>query len=280
MAVQQATGVDLAAYLDRIGYDGDLAPTLDTLAAIHRAHVGAIPFENLDVALEREIRLDPPGLEAKLVRSRRGGYCFEHGSLLAAALIDLGFAVTRHAARVRDGSDAVRPRSHMCLSVVVDEQRWLVDTGFGGDGLLWPLRFGSEATQGSWGFRLVPDDRGEAWRLQTRDAGRWRDLYAFGDEPHHPVDFEVFNHYTATGPRSPFRGRVVAQRAGEHERRRLVDTTFTITGPDGVVAERQVEPDALAAVLDEHFGIAVSADEAARLAAVAVASAARRQEGS
>lgn len=274
------SGVDVAAYLARIGYDGDLAPTLETLAAIHRAHVAAIPFENLDVALERPILLDPPALESKLVRSRRGGYCYEHGSLLAAVLSELGFAVTRHAARVRNGSDAVRPRSHMCLSVQVDGQRWLADTGFGGDGLLRPLRFGTEATQGAWGFRLVPDDREEDWRLQARQPDGWVDLYAFGDEAQLPVDFEVFNHYTATGPRSPFRGRVVAQGTDEHQRWRLLDTTFTVTGPDGVRSRREVAPEAIPAVLDEHFGITLSRADGAAVAAVAVASVARRQDTS
>jgi N-hydroxyarylamine O-acetyltransferase len=49
-----------------------------TLAGLLGAHMAHIPFENFDVLLGREVRLDPEGLQAKLVKARRGGYCFEH----------------------------------------------------------------------------------------------------------------------------------------------------------------------------------------------------------
>src|SRR5207253_418182 len=81
---------DLAAYLARIGLEGDLAPSVDVLRRIHRAHATAIPFENLDIQLGRPILLDTPSLEAKLVRANRGGYCFEQNHLLMAALRSVG----------------------------------------------------------------------------------------------------------------------------------------------------------------------------------------------
>ena len=59
--------LDLQAYLQRIGYDGGLDPTVETLTALHRAHVLSIPFENLDILLGRPIRLDLASLQAKLV---------------------------------------------------------------------------------------------------------------------------------------------------------------------------------------------------------------------
>ncbi len=61
-------GLDLEAYLQRIGYSGGLEPTVETLTALHRAHVLSIPFENLDILLGRPIRLDLASLQAKLVR--------------------------------------------------------------------------------------------------------------------------------------------------------------------------------------------------------------------
>jgi N-hydroxyarylamine O-acetyltransferase len=62
------------------------------LDAIHLAHATTIPFENLDILLGRPIRLDLVSLQDKLVRDRRGGYCFEHNTLLAAALEAVGSA--------------------------------------------------------------------------------------------------------------------------------------------------------------------------------------------
>src|SRR6266550_822553 len=130
---------DLAAYLRRIGYAGELSPSRATLDALHRAHATAIPFENLDILLGVPIRLDLASLQAKLVTARRGGYCFEQNTLFAAALEQFGFAVTRLAARVRLNAVAVNPRTHMLLRVDVAGTSWIADVGFGGAGLLWPI---------------------------------------------------------------------------------------------------------------------------------------------
>jgi N-hydroxyarylamine O-acetyltransferase len=84
---------DLPGYLARIRLpvDTPLPPTRGTLAAILTAHMATVPFENFDVLLGRPVRLDLASLQSKLVGARRGGYCFEHSTLLAAALGALGF---------------------------------------------------------------------------------------------------------------------------------------------------------------------------------------------
>jgi N-hydroxyarylamine O-acetyltransferase len=136
--------IDLDQYLVRIGYSGSLDPTVETLCGLHLAHVTNIPFENLDILLGRAISLDLHSLEAKLVACGRGGYCFEHNTLFGAVLESLGFAVTRLAARVRFGSETIRPRSHMLLSVKLDGEPWLADVGFGAEGLLHSIRLRQE----------------------------------------------------------------------------------------------------------------------------------------
>src|SRR3954453_10282938 len=91
---------DLTAYLDRIGYAGLREPALATLQGIVAAHATSIPFEGIDVLLGRGIRLDTTSLMDKLVHAGRGGYCFEHNSLLQQALLALGFVVEGFAGRV------------------------------------------------------------------------------------------------------------------------------------------------------------------------------------
>lgn len=123
---------DLDAYLARIAYKGPRSPTYDTLAGILRAHIASIPFESFDVLLGRPIRLDPEGLQAKIVTRRRGGYCFEHGSLMHAALDAIGFAPVRHASRVvlfEPRHESVR--QHMFLTVTIGGVTYVVDPGFG-----------------------------------------------------------------------------------------------------------------------------------------------------
>ncbi|MEO8926531.1 MAG: arylamine N-acetyltransferase, partial [Caulobacteraceae bacterium] len=109
-------GFDLDAYLARIGYAGDRAPTLATLAAIHALHPAGLAFENLDPLLGRPVALDLDTLQAKLVRGRRGGYCFEQNAVFLAALEALGFKAQSLIARVlwnRPADAAPPPRSHM-----------------------------------------------------------------------------------------------------------------------------------------------------------------------
>lgn len=81
-------GLCLAAYLERIGLSGRPDP-----AAVQHAHAVAIPFENLDPQRGVPVSLDLDALQAKLVTGRRGGYCFEHNLLLAAALRERGHDV-------------------------------------------------------------------------------------------------------------------------------------------------------------------------------------------
>lgn len=93
--------LDLDAYFARIGYRGLHSPTLAVLHQLVRAHVEAIPFENLDVLRQVPIELSADALEAKLVGQRRGGYCFEQNGLLLLVLEAMGFEVTPLSARVR-----------------------------------------------------------------------------------------------------------------------------------------------------------------------------------
>jgi N-hydroxyarylamine O-acetyltransferase len=116
--------INLEGYLRRIGYDGARAPTLETLRAVHLRHALTIPFENLDPLMRRPVRLDLATLEQKLVRSGRGGYCFEHNLLFKAALDALGFDAAGLAARVMwnlpDG--VTLPRTHMLLRIAIGGQ--------------------------------------------------------------------------------------------------------------------------------------------------------------
>ena len=64
-------------YLERIGYHGPVAPNLECLQAVHRRHVLAISYENLDVQLQRPVDFDEERIFEKMVVRRRGGWCYE-----------------------------------------------------------------------------------------------------------------------------------------------------------------------------------------------------------
>ena len=248
-----AAALNLPAYLRRIGYAGDLAPTRATLDAIHLAHATSIPFENLDVLLGVPIRLDLASLQAKLVAGRRGGYCFEQNALFAAVLEHLGFTVTRLAARVRLGTDRVLPRTHMTLRVDLDGAPLQADVGFGADGPLLPVpRGGGESRQFAWAYRVI--EVGGAQLLQSRRGDIWQDLYAFTHEPQLAVDYEIANHYTSTHPASRFTQVLTVQRLSTDVRWTLRNRDLTEDRGAGIVT-RVIDDDELLGVLAQKFDL-------------------------
>ncbi|MBO0515482.1 arylamine N-acetyltransferase family protein [Streptomyces beijiangensis] len=261
--------VDLEAYFARIGHQGETAATVATLRALHRAHVASIPFENLDVALGREVPLDLKSLQDKLVRQRRGGYCYEQNSLLAAVLERLGFAVAARGARVRTRGPGLLPVTHALLVVEAGGEQWLVDAGFGAQGVREPvpLHEGVQVEQDGWGFGIERGDEGISVLRSLRQEG-WTDLYAFAPQTLYPADFTMMNHYSSTHPLSKFVGQIVAQRYLPGERVVLVRDQLTIVRTDGSSDQRTVSVRDIPDILRSVFGIELSPEDSAELVRV------------
>ena len=243
---------DVDAYLRRIRFAGDVAPTYATLAAIVRAHALAIPFENLDVLLHRPIRLDLDGVQQKLVAARRGGYCFEHATLVAAMLEAIGFSPVRHTARVVLYTPlAAAPRTHMFLTLSIEGRTFVVDPGFGGlapDHPL-PLAYGADERATHWMAR-----DGVHWILRARSAGRAVDCWASTLEADNRVDFEVSNHYTATHPASPFVNRLMMRAATRDGTVSVMNRNVTRVDAQGVHETQLADRTALRSLLAANFG--------------------------
>lgn len=245
----------LDAYLTRIGVAGRLDPTLDALRRLHVAHVGAIPFENLDVQAGRPVDLSIPSLFDKLVLRRRGGYCFEHNTLFLHVLRTIGFEADAYEARVRSGvtDGTVRPRTHMLLLVSAGGRDWVADVGFGSDGLLEPLPLdGTAVFQVDRWFRVAADEG--LYVVQWKQDGEWQDDYAFVRTPVYPIDIELANWWVSMHPSSPFRTRITVQRTLPDARHALRQLTYTIRRTGGTetyeVARTQIP-----ALLLETFGL-------------------------
>ncbi|MFC7815191.1 arylamine N-acetyltransferase [Streptomyces sp. NPDC057367] len=261
--------LDLDAYFGRIGWDGPRRADAETLRGVHLAHVRAIGFENLDALGGTAPSLDLADLTAKLVHGRRrGGYCYEHNTLFAAALEVLGFRLTRLAARVVIGAERFedRPRTHMALLVEVpgDPRPYLADVGFGAIGSLLepvPLLADAEFHGAGRRHRLVhAPHRGplEMWVLQAHGPDGWVSQYAVTVEPFEPSDFEMINWHVATNPRSPFSRRPFAQRLTPAGHLLLDGDRVTETRDDGTVTERKLADEAdVRRVLTRELGLDV-----------------------
>jgi N-hydroxyarylamine O-acetyltransferase len=253
---------DLDTYLRRIGHTGACTATLETLTAIHHAHACSIAFENLDPWLGVPVHLDPAAVHTKLVRSRRGGFCYEHNALLGAALRALGFSVTDLAARVlwNMPAEVVRPRTHMLLVVELDPHQYVVDAGFGGMTLTAPLRLDLITPQATphGRFRLQPTPIDRV--LQAEVAGEWKHLYRFDLQPQLRSDYEMASWYLCHHPQSVFRQLLMAARPGPAGRHVLRDRQLTLHRLDGSDETRTLNTSAeLRDALQGIFGIDLSA---------------------
>jgi N-hydroxyarylamine O-acetyltransferase len=250
--------MNLDAYFRRIEWGEPIRPSLAAMTSLLAAHMARIPWENLDVLLGRKIRLDPEGLEAKLVTGRRGGYCYEHASLLFMVLESIGFAPVRHSARVTMiDPRTVAPRSHMFLTVTVPEGTFVLDPGFGGlaPEVPVPLVDGTPVRSGSDTVSMVRD--GGFWSLRVVSGTKAIDAWTTTLEVDNVNDFVVANHYISTHESSAFVNRLMLRAAGPGGRGRVtvMNRDVTITSEGGASDARPL-PDrpALRALVREHLG--------------------------
>lgn len=257
--------MNVSAYLRRIGYNGPLEPTLETLRGLHRAHLFSVPFENLDIPLQRPIVLFRDRLFQKIVERRRGGFCYELNGLFAELLKSLGFEVTLLSARVMIKPDRVSPEfDHLTLLVRPpsegddEPQRWLADVGFG-DSFIDPLRFsnGVEDTQCGMVYRLQEVSPGH-WSAKRRkvDETKWEGMYDFSLTSRELSEFSRMCRYHQTSPDSGFTKGRVCSIPTANGRKTLSDKQFIATR-NGQRIERDVDEAEYQALLRTEFGIAL-----------------------
>jgi N-hydroxyarylamine O-acetyltransferase len=249
--------MDVSSYLNRINYRRPRDVSAETLRELHKAHLLAVPFENLDIHLKRAIVLDEERLVGKIVGERRGGICYELNSAFYALLTGLGFRVSMLSAGVaRDEGGFDPPFDHMALLVHLEE-RWLADVGFG-DSFREPLLLDQRGSQDQNGesYRIVDAEESHLI-VERRESESWKPQYRFTLDPYKLDDFGGMCRYHQTSPESPFTQKRVCTRA-------TPDGRITVTGMRVIVTsggekhERELasHQDWLAA-LREHFGVEV-----------------------
>ena len=245
--------MDVNAYLDRIDMKPPHTADAAYLRELHRAHQTAVPFENLSIHLGEPITLGTDELFDKIVRRRRGGFCYELNGLFAVLLEELGYRVERLAARVFGGERYGPPLDHLLLVVTASDGDgpWLVDVGFGSHST-YPLRFADRGEQADPGgrFRLAdaPDGDVELFKdgeRQYRVERRVREL----------DDFRPTCRYQQSSPESHFTRSDVCTRLDGDGRLTLSKRTLIRTA-GGERTETALASDE--AVLDayrKHFGV-------------------------
>ena len=244
-------------YLQRLGLPSAGAPDLEHLERLQIQHLLRVPFENLDVTWGVPIQLDPDWLYDKIVKQRRGGFCYELNGLFAWLLRGLGYSVDLLSARVysQERQDFGPEFDHMALCVHL-EPPYLVDVGFG-DGFRRPLLLPDGDTQDISGrYRLQTPEAGDELELQRWEAGAWQPQFRFSLGAHALAEFGDMCRYHQSSPRSTFTQGGLCSCATAEGRITLTESELIVT--HGGEQSRQAVRDRghFKRLLWEHFSIA------------------------
>lgn len=249
---------DLHAYLQRIRIDAPAGPGLDSLTRLQLAHLQAAPFENLAVFAGRSVTTDNNWTFSKIVDQQRGGWCFELNGAFAQLLEALGFTVHRLAAAVLLGGPN-KVVDHLVLEVVLEDQPYLVEVGFGDNAPIVPLPLQAagpiETRSGTFEFLNSP----QGTTLTQHVDGVPEARYRFKRVNHDPIDFEPASMRLQSDPTLHWSTTPFATRLVDDQGTRLTLTRDKLKTRRGVSsAEEAVDPDDWNDVLFEYFGIVES----------------------
>ncbi len=226
--------MNVQQYLERIRYTGALATDVATLVALCTSHVQHIPFEDLDIQAGVPIVLDTERFYDKVVLKNRGGYCYELNGLFCALLGHLGFEVHMLSARVANGKEYSPEYDHMCLAVILEGKRWLVDVGFG-DFSLRPLEIGNHEVQDDGRNQYIvgqAEVEGKTYRCVSRwneGRGMYVPQYIFSLHRHELEDFAPRNTYQQTNPESHFMKTLMCSVPTESGRTSMINNRMVYT---------------------------------------------------
>lgn len=261
--------MNLNDYLTRINYNGTLEPTKGVLFALHRAHLSAIAYENLDIHLGNPVTVDIEQIFDKIVHRGRGGWCFEMNGLFAWALREIGFDVTMYAATVGRATrkpvptaveqstepaqkTTIREGDHLVLKVKLD-QPYLADVGFG-IGFYEPLPLTSDNYRQDFLDVELFFER-ERWHFENDPkAGPG---YDFPVEPQSLSDFGDACDWLQTDPNSGFVRTTVCHRVQKGKLRTMRGLTYKMIQPAGTTTRIIEKPEEYAQIIQDEFGLPI-----------------------
>jgi N-hydroxyarylamine O-acetyltransferase len=248
--------MNIDAYLHRIGLTERPTATLAGLRAVHRAHLLAIPYENLDVLLRRPVTIDLPAIYEKIVERKRGGWCYEMNGMLGWALAEIGFHVTRATGSVMREMFGDRCNAnHLVLRVQLPEGLYLADAGFGdGPHDPIPVATGAFRSEGfEFNLRRVDD---QWWRFYSHSLGA-APSFDFNLAPADEAQLAAQCEALQTDPQSHFRQNLFCFRHTPQGVTSLRGRVLRKVTPQGFQERVLADADDLIVALKKEIGLDV-----------------------
>ena len=248
----------LDRYLERIGYTGSRELTAENLDALIKAHISAVPFENITVYdFDQVPSLDPEDLYKKIVEDRRGGYCFELNTSLHHLLTAFGFEAFPIVVRIVVMGGPLRPYAHKGVIAMAEGRKWYCDVGYGGPGPKGALEISAREQEiGGVPYRCFFRENDLIVQKKEEDGG-WLNVLIFAVRPIEPCDFIPLNYYIACNPTSVFRDHRIANLTLPDGSKALTGNHYTFRRAGTVIERDCADKKEVEALLREEFGIDV-----------------------
>ena len=251
--------VQCREYLKRIGYTGEIAHTPQCLDELILAHLAAIPFENLDACEDHLVpSLDEHVLFEKIIRHKRGGWCFELNKLFFELLKGCGFQVMPVAVRITWMKEEPAALLHRATVVTLENRPYLCDVGYGGPGPkgVTPLTDGEYEIQGE-GYQIVTGqgETGDMVILKKRYHGEYHEMMRFQNQRAEDADYAIMNFFCARSDDSFFASKPVINLYTKEGNRSLIDHTLSLQRQGEKVTEECHSEEEKKEWLKKYFGI-------------------------
>ncbi len=244
---------------------GEPEHSLNFLNQITRRYVSTFAFSSAGCRLGDDLPLDLDSLHDRIVRRRRGGYCFEQNGLIYEILQELGFSVKLYLARVVYDQTVHPGLTHRVTLLELEGKQYVIDVGFGALGPRVPVAFSSECTMdGDKVFRVAEPSPGQ-FHFQVFKDGDFFSLYKFELVQYGLADCELGHFYSHKHPSAIFVNNLVASLILENEVLSLRNLELWKINAQG--SEKILMKDAgqLHKTLVEEFDIKITIEEGERL---------------
>ncbi len=253
----------LQPYLEQVNLLDPTSTSLEQIEHLQQSHLSRYSFNNISVLLGETPDLDLEAITEKVVKTGRGGYCFEHNKLMFELLKHYGYNVKMSLAKVINNQDVQVPRTHRVSIVSYNGEKYLVDVGFGYICPRTPLKLLDKANE-SDPYQALSNGDG-SYTLSIKTPRGFFKLYTFDFADYDDADCMMGNFYSANYKDAVFTNNLVVSRITQEVTYSLRNLYFYTINDDNQECIDIENVHSLESILKTHFNIELSKNELERL---------------